>query len=54
MELERELIQIDKRQKELDALKEVKPIDYLSNAFGGLYIESKKNILKNLFLWGDL
>lgn len=42
MELERELIQINKRQKELEALKKVKPIDYISNAFGGLYIESKK------------
>ncbi len=42
MVLERELIDITRRQKELEALKEEKPIDYLSNAFGGLYIESKK------------
>lgn len=42
MELERELIQINKRQKELEALKKAKPIDYLSDAFGGLYIESEK------------
>lgn len=42
MKLERELIMINKRQKEIETLKELKPIDYLSDAFGGLYIESEK------------
>ncbi len=42
IKLERELIMINKRVKELETLKKVKPIDYLSDAFGGLYIESEK------------